>query len=937
HQQSVEQQFGLRAFIGAGRLQSTKLAQASLSKTEIQESIAPEIAASGRLLDVERLVERVGRLDYKLIVVHGQSGVGKSSLVNAGLVPALKNKAIGIKDNLPVVMRVYTNWLEELGRLIQQALNNKSIGGDGSALELENSTTIAQTDTLTEQLLRNEQHNLRTVLIFDQFEEFFFVYTEPKQRRQFFEFMGECLNILSVKVILSLRVDYLHYLLECNRLPSMTIVGNDLLSKNILYELGNFSPDDTKSIIERLTQTTSFQLESALIEQLVNELAGELGEVRPIELQVVGAQLQTENITTLEEYQQRGTKEELVKRYLAEVVNDCGVENQQVAELLLYLLTDEKGTRPLKTRVELERDLQALVADITTELNRLDLVLAIFVKSGLIVLLPENPFDRYQLVHDYLAAFIRQQQQPKLQELMAELEKEKKQRLLAQEQLQQSEQAKQILAIANTKATQRIRLGSGVLGISLVLAGIAAFFANQAYRLSQEAQTGARLERIGITAWQNFQLQEIEPLLLAMQAGQELQGLVKDKRPLEQYPAASPQLALQTILNNVHEHNQLKGHTSYVNNASFSADGKHIVTASVDNTARVWDLSGKQIALLKGHTGIVINASFSADGKHIVTASEDKTAREWDLSGKQIALLKGHTGIVINASFSADGKHIVTASDDNTARVWDLSGKQIAELKGHTSYVYNASFSADGKHIVTASEDNTARVWRVDSLNELLSRGCQWLNDYLVINPKDLQTLTVCQNKSNLIAAAPFLVKQGEQEAKSGYIENAIATFQTAFKWNPNLKFDPKVKATEFANIGKAESLIQESERIVKESKVQQAVANYNDAQKLDPQIEISADSWNTLCWEGSLRRQAKLVMFACEKAVNLQPDNGSFRNSRGLAKALTGNSRGAIADFEAYIAQANDQDKAQRQRWVKDLKAGKNPFTDEELKKLLQ
>ncbi|WP_341531486.1 WD40 repeat domain-containing protein (plasmid) [Nostoc sp. UHCC 0302] len=1439
-QRSVEQQFGLRAFIGAGRLQSTKLAQISLNKTDIQESIAPEIAASGRLLDVERLVERLGRHDHKLIVIHGQSGVGKSSLLNAGLVPALKNKSVGIQDYLPVAMRVYTNWVEELARLMQEALQQKGRARSEESKELEVPGLEIQASAtdptlLISQLQENEKRNLKTVLIFDQFEEFFFTYTQETQRQQFFEFLGECLNILSVKVILSLRVDYLHYLLECNRLESMTIIGKDILSSNVLYELGNFSLDDTKSIIQRLTQTANFELEPALIEQLVQDLAKELGKVRPIELQIVGAQLQTDNITTLGEYQQHGPKEELVKRYLAEVVNDCGIENQQIAEILLYLLTDEKGTRPLKTRVELERELQALAANATTDSNRLDLVLEIFVKSGVAVLIPENPFDHYQLVHDYLAAFIRQQQEPKLNELMAELERERKksllaqeQRLLAQEQLQQSEQAKQILAAANTKAGQRIRLGSGVLGISLVLAaGITAFFTNQAYRTSQEAQTGTRLERQGITAWQNFQLQEIEPLMLAMQAGQELQRLVKDKRPLEEYPAASPNLALQTILNDIHERNQLKGHTGWVNNASFSADGKHIVTASNDNTARVWelsgkqiaelkghtsyvnnasfsadgkhivtasndntarvwelsgkqiaelkghtsyvnnasfsadgkhivtasndntarvwelsgkqiaelkghtsyvnnasfsadgkhivtasgdntarvwdlagrqiaelkghtsyvrnasfsadgkrivtasfdntarvwelsgkqiallnghtdrvnnasfsadgkqivtasfdntarvwdlagrqiaelkghtsivynasfsadgkqivtasfdntarvwdlsgkpiaelkghtssvlnasfsadgkqivtasfdntarvwelsgkpiaelkghtssvlnasfsadgkhivtasedrtarvwelsgkpiallnghtssvnnasfsadgkhivtasedrtarvwelsgkpiallnghtssvnnasfsadgkhivtasgdntarvwdlsgkqiallnghtgivfnasfsadgkhivttsgdntarvwDLSGKQIALLNGHTGIVFNASFSADGKHIVTASGDNTARVWDLSGKQIALLNGHTGIVFNASFSADGKHIVTASNDNTARVWDLAGKQIAELKGHTSTVYNASFSADGKrivtaswdntarvwdlagkqiaelkghtstvrnasfsadgkHIVTASTDGTARVWRVDSLNELLSRGCQWLNDYLVINPKDLQTLTVCQNKSNLMAAAPFLVKEGEQEAKSGNIENAIATFQTALKWSPNLKFDPKVKATVLANRSKAERLIQEAKKIVDEGKVKEALVAYNEAQKLDPQVEISADSWNLLCWQGSLYKQAADVMPACNKAVALSPNDRNIQDSRGLARALTGDFKGAIADFEAYIVQADGDSKAQRQRWVKELRAGKNPFTDAELKKL--
>ena len=72
-----------------------------------------------------------------------------------------------------------------------------------------------------------------------------------------------------------------------------------------------------------------------------------------------------------------------------------------------------------------------------------------------------------------------------------------------------------------------------------------------------------------------------------------------------------------------------------------------MVTASGDNTARIWDAeSGKEIAVLKGHAGRVISAAFSADGKRVVTASDDKTARIWDAeSGKEIAVLKGHADI----------------------------------------------------------------------------------------------------------------------------------------------------------------------------------------------------------------------------------------------------------------------------------------------------
>ena len=84
------------------------------------------------------------------------------------------------------------------------------------------------------------------------------------------------------------------------------------------------------------------------------------------------------------------------------------------------------------------------------------------------------------------------------------------------------------------------------------------------------------------------------------------------------------------------------------------------------------------------------SAAFSPDGKRIVTASVDKTARLWDAeTGKPIGEpLKGHADSVSSAAFSPDGKRIVTASEDKTARLWDAeTGKPIGEpLKGHTSW-----------------------------------------------------------------------------------------------------------------------------------------------------------------------------------------------------------------------------------------------------------
>jgi WD40 repeat protein/tetratricopeptide (TPR) repeat protein len=1433
---SIEQQFGLRAFIGAGRLQATRQGNFSpIVETRhgtSPQDIAPEISASGRLLDVERLISRIGRHDHKLIVIYGYSGVGKSSLVNAGLVPALKNKAIGIQDNLVVVVRVYTNWVEELGWQIVEALRETGRWIDDTQTSASN-THAPVSDTqrrvsntqrrvsntqrrvsntqrrvsntqrrvsntqrrvsntqrrvsntqrrvsntqrrvsepqrrvsntqrrvsntqrrvsepqtphsptaLLEKLRQCETQNLRPVLIFDQFEEFFFVDIAPQQRRQFFEFVGECLNILSVKVILSLRVDYLHYLLECNDLPTMKIIGNDILSNHVLYKLGNFSPIDAKSIIEQLTERANFHLEPALIGELVEDLARELGEVRPIELQVVGAQLQTEDITTLAKYRECGTKAELVKRYLNAVVEDCGEENQQTAEFVLYLLTDEKGTRPLKTRAELERDLQALAADVMREASKLDLILEIFVESGLVVLLRETPANRYQLVHDYLAAFIRQQQEPKLTELMAELEKERKQRKLSEQKLNR------FLKIALTSSVAAVfafaflawqadtqRKKSAIDEIRTLINSSEAFFASgktldalvealkargklkdanwatadirtltmlalqqAVYLQPQEYSFRERNRRHGhsnfvrsvtfspdgktlatssddktIKLWDAATSKLLKTLsghsnavtsvvfspdgktlatgsddntikLWNVGTGKPLKTLSghrsfvtsvvfspdgktlatgSDDKTIKLWDVATSKLlkslirhshsirsvvfspdgrilatgsddntiklwdvATSKLLKTLSEHSNsvtsvvfspdgktlatgsddntiklwdvatskplktlsehsnsvlsvvfspdgktlatgsddntiklwdvatgkplktLNGHNSSVVSVAFSPDGKILATGSDDNTIRVWNLikdqqfktlsghssfvnsivfspdgktlaigSGdsnirlwsvvkeKQLKTLSGHSSFVTSVMFSPDGKTLATGSGDNTIKLWDVAtGKLLQTLSGHSSFVTSVMFSPDGKTLATGSDDNTIKLWDvatgkplqtlsghsrsirsvvfspdgktlaagsdnktiklwdmatgkplqtLSGhsssvlsvvfspngktlatgsydktikfwdvataKQFKTLSGHGSFVRSVVFSPDGKTLATGSGDNTIKLWDVATgkplktlrghssfvnsvvfspdgktlatgsadtkvalwnfdLDNLVRDGCNWLNSYLATHTDVLEELKECQTKSILMQAAPSLVARGGELARNGDIDAAVDKFRKAQTWNPRLKFDPQTKAQEFANKRKAESLVAQGESLVNEGKVKEAITAYTNAQKLDPKVEIDADSWNSLCWDGSLHRHAADVMFACEKAVQLAPYNGGIRDSRGLARALTRNTQGAIEDFEAFIAQVDDKETiSQRQRWVKDLRAGKNPFTDEELKNLL-
>ncbi|MBD2301597.1 AAA-like domain-containing protein, partial [Nostoc sp. FACHB-190] len=196
----------------------------------------------------------------------------------------------------------------------------------------------------------------------------------------------------------------------------------------------------------------------------------------------------------------------------------------------------------------------------------------------------------------------------------------------------------------------------------------------------QIALAGIRLERSGLANINRLQFNQVGALLAAMRDGRELKSLI-DKRGIKQlqdYPAANPVLALQTILDKVRGITVMAGHEGVVYSASFSPDGQRILTASDDNTARLWDLQGREIAKFQGHENSVRSTSFSPDGQRILTASDDNTARLWDLQGREIAKFQGHEGVVYSASFSPDGQRILTASDDNTARLWDLQGREIA-------------------------------------------------------------------------------------------------------------------------------------------------------------------------------------------------------------------------------------------------------------------
>ena len=656
----------------------------------------------GRKAEATELLRRLEQCNF--VPVIGPSGMGKSSVVRAGLVPRWRRQGgevvIMKPDEAPFVMlkqALREHWADSISTAKKRKLCK--------LLDKENGlATLAQE-------LPGEG---KLLLVVDQFEELFTLCRDEVCKRFIEQLVAVGLAAESrLAVVMTMRSEFVTDWLLTTEIPES--INSQRLDVRPLR-----GPGLSDAIIQPAA-LQEYELGEGLLELVLADVEAEPNSLPLLEFALTELwekrDMEQRRLTTTAYREMGGLKGALNRRAKA-VYQAMGPAEQVIAKAVcLQLVRIGKGetdTRWRRTKAELlgtGRD--------EAERQRIRDVVDDLVQGRLLVTDEKGAEPTIDLAHE---ALIRRWEQ-----FVQWRQVDRDQLRLKQRAADAYDEWKEQVKKQKGKSDDYL-ISKGLLGelreldieVRKILFGSTDL--EKFFQLSDaaEQESAAKLEDALVLAKLREERTKTVNLPPARIVDQSLIAIDLVGRSVKQFgePLQLPaEDLLKQAWSKIRERLQYMGHSESVWSVAFSPQGDRIVSCSSDSTLRLWDLEGHQLGSpFEGHAGVVWSVTFSPQGNFILSGGEDETIRLWDLEGNQLTPpFQGHSGQVLSVAFDPKGDYIISGSEDKTIRLWDLAGNQLVKpFEGHSDWVWSVAFNPQGDRIVSGSEDNTLRLWDLE-------------------------------------------------------------------------------------------------------------------------------------------------------------------------------------------------------------------------------